>query len=266
MPGYRFVGWTGSVEQAAAELSATVTAPLALTAHFARVTSLRVDFQEGPPLSEPRMGHRALLLDGTPVLVGGHTTGFTRSGTLDRGLMEPGTNELLSFALADVPATADAAAVAQLADGQTLIAGGAMDDLGIAPGIATALLVGPDGAGGVTVSEVAATMVRPRMAAAAARLANGKVLIAGGWWDLGSATYGELFTPAVVRAEASFAETGPLSVPRSSPLVLPTNDGGAVVAGGIRPSFDPAFAVEYYSPGTNTFAVISDSLLGDGEP
>lgn len=261
-PGYRFTGWTGSVSQTDAALSTTVDAPLALTANFVAVTPLRVEFREGPLLNEPRTGHLAVATsDGCPVLLGGHTTGFTRSGT-----MEVGTGEVNAFALVEMTATADGAAVAKLADDTFLVAGGACDDLGIAPGIDTAMLLTRSIIEGVHTEDTGAAMVRPRMNARAARLADGRVLIVGGWYDLGSATYGELFTPATERGVASFAETGALVVPRSHPLVLPTNDGGAIVAGGIRPTGAWATQVEYYDPGTNTFAQSSETLFGDGEP
>lgn len=266
VPGYEFTGWTGSVVQEGAELTTTVNAPLALTANFAEVSALNVRFREGPPMQEPRMAHRVATFSGQPYLLGGHTTGFTRSGTVERGEMMGATNELLGFTLHDMAATADWAAVAELADGSILVAGGAQDNLGIAPGIDTAMILAPPGSRAELFAEVEATMVRPRMMAAAARLNSGQVLIAGGWWNVESATYGELFTPAVGEADAVFAETGPLHVPRFAPLVLPTADGGAVVAGGTRLSRGPALHVEYYDPVTNTFSILAETVLGDGEP
>jgi hypothetical protein len=256
-PGYQFNGWTGDIVQSDAHLTTTVSEPLALLATFVPVTPLRVAFRAGPSLGEPRMGHRTLMLaDGTPVAVGGHTTGFTRSDTMDVG-----TPTISEFSLAEMPATADGAAVAKLADGQFLVAGGASDSLGMAPGVDTAMLVSSTGG----VSAVDVQMVHPRMNCAAGRLADGRVLIAGGWLDLDSATHGELFTPATTRGPASFVATGALNSPRSHPLVIPTADGGAVVAGGLGPNGADVTRLEAYDPATNNFTILSETLLGDGE-
>ena len=265
MPGYRFAGWTGGIVQQGERLTATVNAPLSLTANFVRVASQRMDFREGPPMQEPRMGHRAVTIDGRTVLFGGHTSGFTRSGTMDQGNLDAGTGELSSFGLVEMPATADGAAVAALPDGRVFVAGGAQDNLGIAPGIQTAMVVAPAGARDAGAELIELQMVRPRMNAAAATLSSGQVLVVGGWWSIGSATYGERFTLAGGGRDAECVATGPLAMPRSMPVVLPTNGGGAVVAGGWRTDLEPATRVEAYHPGTNQFTTLGESLLGDGE-
>jgi len=260
-PGYRFVGWSGDLVQSAARLTTPVNGPLSVVANFVPVTPLRVAFREGPKLSEPRMGHRTVTLaDGSPVPLGGHTTGFTRSDTMDTG-----TPEITSFSSAQMPATADGAAVAKLADGQFLIAGGASDSLGKAPGVDTAMLLSTT-TRGTTITALPVQMVHPRMNCAAGRLAGGPVLVVGGWYDMESATYGELFTPGTTRGDASFVATGALNSPRSHPLVIPTADGGAVVAGGLGPNGRDVTRLEAYDPTTNTFSILAETPLNDGEP
>ncbi len=254
--GYRFAGWTGHVQSSAAEISATVNAATALTANFVSVTPTAVAFREGPEMKQPRMGHRAVALaDGRVLVFGGHTTAFTRSATMEQ--TDAGRNQ---FASVDLPVPSDGAALAVLADGRILLAGGASDDLGIAPGISDALVV--DVSTGLAVESTTGTMVHPRMNARAARLLSDCVLIVGGWFDFTSSTYPELFDPTA----GTFSQTGALGQPRSEPLVIPTADGGAVVAGGTAAGGGYATAVEYYSSITKSFTTVEDSLFGDGEP
>jgi hypothetical protein len=97
------------------------------------------------------------------------------------------------------------------------------------------------------------------MSCRGAVLANGKVLIVGGWYDTSSATYGEVFDPAT----GLFAATGPLHTPRAQPVVLPTTDGKAVIAGGVGVYGSPSFIepVELYDPAQNSFSVLANALF-----
>jgi hypothetical protein len=149
----------------------------------------------------------------------------------------------------------DFGALVRLNDGRYLMAGGAAN-LGVAPGYNTAQLFDP--AAG-TVASTGTTMARPRMSCRGAVLANGKVLIVGGWYDTSSATYGEVFDPAT----GLFAATGPLHTPRAQPVVLPTTDGKAVIAGGVGVYGSPSFIepVELYDPAQNSFSVLANALF-----
>lgn len=203
-----------------------------------------------PPMNSARMGHESRLLpDGRVIVFGGHGSGFTALDSAE--IWNPASGEFLPRAMA---ATHDGGALARLADGRYLLAGGA-GDLGVAPGHSAAELFDPrDGSFRVTGS-----LQRPRMSASAATLADGSVLVVGGWYDDASAGAGERFDPA----SGTFALTGALDSPRARPVVLALDDGGALVLGGYRPWGDGMVeTVERYDPAGNRFSRVRPTLFG----
>jgi RHS repeat-associated protein len=223
----------------------------ALTVVAASVSTNAPSLRVGPLMNVARMGHYiANMPDGSAVVFGGHGQGFVSLNSIE--IWQPATS---SFTLVATPFTFDAGALVRLNDGRYLMAGGAAN-LGVAPGYNTAQLFDP--AAG-TVASTGTTMARARMSCRGAVLANGKALIVGGWYDTGSATYGELFDPAT----RSFAATGPLHTPRAQPVVLPTTDGKAVTAGGTGAYGSPSFIepVELYDPAQNSFSVLANALF-----
>ncbi len=206
---------------------------------------------DGPLMNVARMGHCiGEMPDGSAVVFGGHGQGFVALNSIE--IWRPAAN---SFTLLPTPFTFDSGALVRLADGRYLMAGGAAN-LGVAPGYNTAQLFDPVAG---TVASTGTSMVRPRMSCRGALLTSGKVLIAGGWYDTGSATYGELFDPAT----GLFAATGALRTPRAQPVVLPTTDGKAVIAGGMGVYGSPSFIeqVELYDPVQNSFSVLTNALF-----
>jgi hypothetical protein len=206
--------------------------------------------ETGPMMTVPRMGHYIVdLPDGRVALLGGHGTGFVALGSLD--LWTPASN---SFTNVSLPFVYDMGALVPLADGSYLMAGGAAD-LGVAPGYATAQILDPTSA---TVTSTGTTMTLARMFCKGAQLTGGAVLIVGGWYDINSATYGEIFNPS----SKAFTATGALNTPRALPLVFPTLDGKAVVLGGtdIYGSVNIA-SIEIYDPTTNAFTVLAASAI-----
>lgn len=203
----------------------------------------------GPNMTTARMGHgSAVLPDGRVVLFGGHGTGFVSLNTAE--VWSPATD---SFSQVEMKHSHDFAAVSLLADGRYLLAGGAKD-LGGAPGYDAAEIYNPTD----NTFTATGTMVRARMNTTAATLANGNVLIVGGWYDNAGATYGELFTPAT----DTFSATGALTTARALPVVLPTSDGKAVVFGGLGPYGSPMIEqVELYDPASNSFSVLQNTLF-----
>jgi hypothetical protein len=196
------------------------------------------------------MGHYIVPMPGGAVaLLGGHGTGFVALNSMD--LWTPANN---SFAGASLPFVYDGGALVPLSDGSYLMAGGAAN-WGIAPGYASAQILYPTNA---TVTSTGATMVYPRMRCQGAQLTGGNVLIVGGWYDVASTTYGEIFNPS----NKAFASTGPLNSPRSLPLVFPTSDGQAVVVGGTDIYGDSDISsVELYNPSSNAFTVLAPSAI-----
>ena len=197
-------------------------------------------------MSVPRMGHYIVELpDGRVALLGGHGTGFVALDSLD--LWSPANN---TFASVGIPFIYDMGALIPLADGSYLMAGGAAD-LGVAPGYASAQILDPANA---TVASTGTTMTLARMFCKGVQLTGGKVLIVGGWYDLNSATYGEVFNPS----SKAFTPTGALNTPRSLPLVFPTSDGRAVVVGGTDTYGNVNIpSIEIYDPTTNTFTMLA---------
>lgn len=207
-------------------------------------------FSLGPNMNTARMAHySATLADGREVLFGGHGTNFVSLNTAE--VWSPSAN---SFSTIQMNYTHDAAAFARLADERYLIAGGA-DDLGVAPGFNTAEIYNPSDNSFTPTGK----MTYPRMNIAAATLTSGKVLVVGGWYDSNSAAYGELYDPAA----GKFTATKALNTSRAVPVILPTNDGKAVVFGGMGVYGNPGSIeqVELYDPATNSFSILQDALF-----
>ncbi len=229
--------------------------PFILLIAFQLITAqtLEPTYMVGPEMHVARMGHHNVATsDGHYLLIGGRGTNFVSLGTSDLVTLNP--DSCMGHAMNYVH---DFAAVCKLTDGRLLIAGGSAD-LGVAPGYNTAEIYDP-----VSKSYgIASNLNYGRMNCSAALLNDSTVLIAGGWYDQTSATYGEIYNVAVNQ----FTTTGALNNPRSNPLVISTSDGGAVVLGGT-----PAFGgntfenVEYYDPETNTFQLQQDYLFGEEE-
>ena len=135
---------------------------------------------------------------------------------------------------------ADAIA-ALLPDGKVLVAGGAVSS---APWSATSRadlydpasrLWSPTGA-----------MVAPRIGLGAATLADGRVLVAGGWGDdLGGPTSSaELYDPIT----GMWTETGSMALPRGAPTLTLLPTGQVLAAGGSADA-----TTELYDPGTGSW-------------
>jgi hypothetical protein len=139
-------------------------------------------------------------------------------------------------------------AVAPLADGRVLVAGGA----NASSVLANAEIYNP--ATG-TFSGVPNPMVSPRQGAGAVLLGDGRVLIAGGYNLTPSPTWlktAEVFNPAT----NSFSAVGDMSIARSVPAAAPLPGGGALVIGGFDGNTVPQnkSSAEVFNPSTNTFS------------
>jgi len=220
--------------------------------HFAQTFSPQFEF--GPDMTVARMGHYTVPLENQSILlIGGHGTSFTSLSNSELFTSNPD-----SFVYQAMNFPHDFGAVAEMQDGRILIAGGAMD-WGVAPGYSSAEIYDP-----VTASyTVTGSLIYARMMTSAATLNNGKILVAGGWYDNNSGTYPELYDAQ----NGTFSLTSALNTPRSQPVVIPTNDGGAMIIGG-SPVYGGADIkqVEYYNPTTNTFSVLSEYLFDSNDP
>ena len=195
-------------------------------------------------LRAPRTGACAVALaTGRIVLAGGR--GASALGALE--LFDPrAANGAGAFSIAGAllqPRELPIAAL--LPDGSVLVAGG-LDDGG-AP-LASAELVHEDPAHpGRLLTAEALPLSTARAFAAAVRLADGRVLVAGGIGKSALLASAEIFDPAVparLRADlpspgpGAFSPTGPMSTPRGAPMAALLADGRVLIAGGSGPS-DP---------------------------
>jgi|WetSurMetagenome_2_1015567.scaffolds.fasta_scaffold00150_39 hypothetical protein len=209
--------------------------------------------QPGPNMKLNRMGHYyATLPGGRVALFGGHGTSFVSLSSAE--IFSPTADSFTLYTMAYVH---DAPAFARLADGRYLLAGGAAD-LGVAPGYAAAEIFDP---AANSFSAITAQMNYGRMTSGAATLAGGKVLIVGGWYDNASAANAETFDPQ----NGAFTAAGQLNAPRAWPLVVPADDGTAVVFGGVG-IYGSAIRqlIEVYDPAHDGFTV-ADSGLFDAD-
>lgn len=189
--------------------------------------------------------------DGNLFAIGGYDVAGAALGTLD--FWSKSTNSFTAYTLLNPQLFS---ACARLADGTYLLAGGATA-LSMKSISNNAEIFNPTTKSSVA---TAGSMTYARANATAATLTSGKVLVVGGSGNQNSATYADLYDPTT----RAFTVTGALNTPRSAPLVLPTTDGKAVVIGGFSPFAGPVpEAVELYDPTTNTFSILSGTLLGN---
>jgi antitoxin component YwqK of YwqJK toxin-antitoxin module/PKD repeat protein len=248
--GYRFSHWAGDLDGTLPSVTVPMDDHAALTACF---VLHGVESEEGEDAAVKRMGHTvAVLPGGRPALFGGHGWDFVRLDTAE--IWDPDAKE---FAVRSMPMAFDGGAFVRMGDGRYLLAGGAQADLGIPPGLRSAMVFDP---ADDTFNLVSGQMGHGRMHCRGAALTDGRVLVVGGWYTAASAASGDIYTPST----GAFAPTGGLCTPRAWTLVLPTADGGAVVAGGTGPAGSPYIEqTEYYDPTTNTFSVHGASLFPD---
>lgn len=207
-------------------------------------------YEEGALMNRERIyPFAATLDDGRVVAFGGREVGFISGIHAD--IYDPESN---TFTEVMMNYPHDGTCVLKLNDGRYLIMGGSYD-WGI-PAITSTEFFDPE----TDVFSVSGDMVYPRMQLAAAQLNNGKILIAGAWYNTEAATYGEIYDITT----GSSAVTGALLNPRAQALVLPTDDGGAVVCGGWTSyGENMVMAVEYYNAGTNSFSLLSSELIAE---
>ena len=212
------------------------------------------DFTFGPSMNVARMNHQAVkLANQTILLIGGHGESFISLNSCELFLVGPDT-----FVSQTMMYAHDGGAVARLQDGRILIAGGA-ENYGVAPGYTHAEIYNPE----TQSYSATGSLNYARTNNSAATLNNGKVLVAGGWYNDNSGTYCELYNPD----SGTFSLTGALNTPRSNPIVIPTNDGGAIVFSGI-PIYGGSIIqqVEYYDHILNSFSILQDYLFSPDDP
>jgi Ca2+-binding RTX toxin-like protein len=219
-------------------------------------------------MSVPRAGAAAAPLpDGRVLVVGGRDASGHPLASAE--VFDPGIDSFSApFGPMSVPRAG--AVAAPLPDGRVLVAGGSAADF------VTHLSAEVFNAATGTFSSAGiGSMAFPRVGAAAAPLADGRVLVAGGGYHEESSLYpcdlssAEVFNPAT----GSFSSAGSMTHPRSGAAAAPLPDGVLVAGGSFEPQrrgctlggnsppagspttpWDPGSSAEVFDPATNSFS------------
>lgn len=206
-------------------------------------------FEHGPDMMRAKIFPTATVLpDGKIITFSGRELNFVSCMYSD--LYNPETN---TFTETQMNYPHDASATVKMSDGRYFLLGGGQN-LGVAPGYATTEIYNPAS----ETFEPKASMTRERMQLAAVQLNDGKILVAGAWFNQAGAVTGEVYDPA----SNTFTATGPMSDPRSQANIFPATDGGAVVFGGWPSSGGSVkTTTEYYSASNNTFTGFYSEII-----
>lgn len=159
------------------------------------------------------------------------------------------TNSLLAAPHMQVPRAAHTATL--LADGQVLITGGFRTEGTHELAIADAELYDPT----TDTFQRISSMTAPRSGHTATLLANGEVLLVGGWGVNQRIVSAELYDPRT----QTFRATASLMAPRASMTATRLADDRVIIIGGESARNTPQLVTEIYDPATSTF-VASASL------
>jgi len=181
------------------------------------------------------------LPDGSALVVGGLTDGQGGPKSFRSTYrLAPGATEWTRST--DLNSARSGPAGSVLADGRFLVAGGWYSDMPEAPPvkvIASAELFEPATQAWIRTG----SMIQPRLGASAATLSDGRVLLAGGWGDIGGeepAAWAFGFGDQLASAEifdprtGTFTETKPLPWPASWSPLVPLPGGHALIVSGDR--------------------------------
>ena len=217
---------TGSSLHAAGGLSSTPVASSPACPVVAVTTERLAD------LNTARRNHFTLCIDGTPMVFGGHTTGFKPTATAE--YYSDGKWHLL-----DMVYTHDDGLVLPLSSGRVLLAGGHEKDLGIGQTY-SAEMYDP----ATRTFEGFGCLDTRRVILGAVELDSGRVVISGNWYhDDGIEIYD---------GNAGFSRVKAVAQQRSQPFVFRTAAGNAVIFGSRGTHMD-----EYHD------TIIVDRLYGE---
>jgi hypothetical protein len=209
-------------------------------------------FTPGPEMKVAReLFNLAALPGGQVAVFGGYYYTITSISLSSAEIWNPSTHQF-QFISTEMDYTRALPGFVKLADGSYLLAGGGLNTI-------SAEIFRPEYQDFFLVS---GQMAYGRAFCGAALLTSGKALVVGAD-SYTAATYAELYDPV----HGTFSTSQALNTPRAMPLVLPCNDGQAVVLGGFYP-FDISKKyeqVELYNPVTNGFTILQEQLF-PGDP
>ena len=190
---------------------------LPLVAHTSGNTEscpvVKIEAERLPDMNFPRFGHSVLLLNGEPTVIGGHTTNFVPTPTLE--YYKDGKWHLVEMAF-----THDDGCAVELSTGKVLILGGHEKNLGIGQTY-EAEFYDPKTR---ECQGFASTDTKRAMASAMA-MDDGRAIIAGNWYHKDDI---EMYDGKV-----GFQHVKDVSIGRCSPYILRiSKDDAIIIAGG----------------------------------
>lgn len=193
-----------------------------------------------------RLGHSIFYAgDHRAIVAGGHVSGFDITATAlvyDILTKTWNTSEMLY--------PHDGGGIVRLSNGNILIFGGAGSGSGVGQSPYAEIY-------DTTSRQFIATgpMNEARMFCNGILLTNGSILVGGNWYNQDA--YEEIYDPGT----GNFSATNPVVVQRSLPLIVPTQDGGAMICGGYDIYGSSYYEeVDYYDAESNTLNYVSTSL------
>ncbi|TKR33274.1 hypothetical protein FCE95_02905 [Luteimonas gilva] len=224
--------------------------PLLLLLLIPFADALATGFVRAGDLRQGRdMAMAATLPDGRVLVVGG--VGLNDQGwgeyLATAELFDPETNTFLPTG--SMTAGRDGnATITALADGRVLLTGGIGQDAdGQTIALASAEVYDP-ATGKFT--RTANDMSGVRYFHAATLLADGRVLVAGGWGAGQRLASADIYDPATNR----FTRTGDMTIERNSHTATTLNDGRVLIVGGLTTDAWSVASAEIFDPATGQFA------------
>ena len=174
--------------------------------------AVNVEAERLADLNLPRYGHSVLLVNGEPTAIGGHTTNFVPTPTLE--YYKDGVWHLVQTAF-----THDDGCAVELTTGKVLIAGGHKENMGVGQSFEVELY------DPIThTSEGFASLDTKRAKPSVLALDGGRAIIAGNWYHKDAI---EMYD-----GQQSFMHVKGVSIGRSFPHILRTAKDDAIIIGG----------------------------------
>lgn len=174
---------------------------------------VKVEAERLADLNVPRYGHTVLLLNGEPTVIGGHTTNFVPTPTLE--YYKDGKWHLVQTAF-----THDDGCAVELSTGKVLIMGGHKENMGIGQSFEVELY-DPS----TRTSEGFASLDTKRAMLSALALDDGRAVIAGNWHHKDAIE--------IYDGKVSFLPVKDVSIGRGTPFILQTAKDNAIIIGGM---------------------------------
>jgi len=173
---------------------------------------VKIEAERLADLNIPRYGHTVLLLNGEPTVIGGHTTNFVPTPTLE--YYKDGKWHLVPTAF-----THDDGCAVELSTGKVLIMGGHKENMGVGQSFEVELYDPL-----TRTSEGFASLDTKRAMLSALALDDGRAVIAGNWYHKDAIE--------IYDGKVSFLPVKDVSIARSTPFILQTAKDDAMIIGG----------------------------------